>query len=190
MGTAPTPSTTQVARAGTCRPVSPTRSDVPAGGLPTEAHQDLQRQGIDATLISFSTAARAGRDEPTVEDLLRVGEVRRTVVQRLKHCGLTALADDVALIVSELITNAILHDEHGAEVQLLMALFDGRIVIIVADGTAAARTVQHAGECAEHGRGLAIVNAIVGEHHGRWGPTADATGTWCELPVPTARSTG
>ncbi|WP_164496224.1 ATP-binding protein [Streptomyces sp. ADI95-16] len=115
-------------------------------------------------------------------------EVRRTVKQRLTYCGLSDLADNVLLVVSELITNAIRHNSRGTEISFLMVLRDELLLVIVTDGTPAARDPQQAREDAEHGRGLGIVDAIAQEHHGSWGATSDRTGTWCELPVRADRS--
>ncbi|RSS94246.1 ATP-binding protein [Streptomyces sp. WAC05292] len=168
MATATAPSASQPAKVSALGPVT----DGPAS-RPT-------RQTVDATLVSFATDQTAN----TADDLRRVRDVRQTVKQRLALCGLSDLADDVVLVVSELITNAILHSRGGTEVNLLMGLRDGLLLIIVTDGTPTTREARHAGDAAEHGRGLGIVRAIAAEHRGSWGTTSDRTGTWCELPVP------
>ncbi|MCX5278093.1 ATP-binding protein [Streptomyces virginiae] len=168
MATATAPSATQSAKVSTLGP----ETDGPAS-RPT-------RQTVDATLVSFGTGLTA----TTSDDLRRVRDIRQTVKQRLVRCGLSDLADDVVLVVSELITNAILHSRGGAEVNLLMGLRDGLLLIIVTDGTPITREARQAGTAAEHGRGLHIVRAIAAEHCGSWGTTSDRTGTWCELPVP------
>ncbi|MEU3315818.1 ATP-binding protein [Streptomyces sp. NPDC006662] len=157
----------------------PPRAAEPARQLPREA---------DAILLCFRTSPPADHDDPSAEDLLRVAEARRTVLRRMTDCGLgRSLADDVALVVSELLTNAILHGEQSNEVVFMLALRDGLLIIIVTDGAPACRSAHAAPDDAEHGRGLTIVNAIAQEHHGRWGATSDKTGTWCELPVTETR---
>ncbi|MFD4933388.1 ATP-binding protein [Streptomyces virginiae] len=176
MGTATAPSATQPTKASTHQP----RTDQPSGRPP--------QRPVDTTCISFSTTPYAGRADLTAKDLRRVREVRQTVKQRLILCGLPDLVDDMALVVSELVTNAIQHNPRGAEVSFLMELRDGLLLVVVSDGTPTARRAQHAGDGAEHGRGLDIVQAVAEEHHGSWGATSDRTGTWCELPVRTLRS--
>lgn len=58
---------------------------------------------------SFRVAPRHGGDPPRKEDALRVGVMRRITAARLRYFRLEALHDDVMLIVSELLTNALLH---------------------------------------------------------------------------------
>ncbi|MFF4456802.1 ATP-binding protein [Streptomyces goshikiensis] len=175
----------------TATSVQPAPTAADHGEAPLQAAQPQHRvpREADAILLCFRTAPRGEHERPPAEDLLRVEEARRTVMQRMKHCGLTALAHDVVLIVSELLTNAILHGRHGSEIALMIGLRDGLLVIIVTDGNRASRSARPADRNdTEHGRGLLIVNGIAEERHGRWGATSDQTGTWCELPVAEIRS--
>ncbi|MGW1764494.1 ATP-binding protein [Streptomyces sp. NPDC002073] len=168
MATATAPSATQEVKVSAWGP----GTDSPAS-RPT-------RQMVDATLVSFT----ADRTAATADGLRRVRDVRQTVKQRLALLGLSDLADDVVLVVSELITNAILHNRSGTEVNFLMGLRHGLLLIIVTDGTATVREARYPDDAAEHGRGLDIVRTIAAERRGSWGTTSDRTGTWCELPVP------
>lgn len=105
-----------------------------------------------------------------------VGEVRRLVVLRLAEWRLSHLADDVSLIASELVTNAIVHVPDG-KVRVTLAREPEAVVLSVWDGSDA-RPVRKRGleavPCdlvpdaaaldsdheAAGGRGLPIVEAL------------------------------
>ncbi|CAM5515978.1 hypothetical protein STENM223S_03193 [Streptomyces tendae] len=131
----------------------------------------------------FKVAAVAGRP-PRPEDACRVGVMRRIAAARLRYCGLHALTDDVAVIVSELLTNALLHNTTD-EVTLKITAGGGFLRIAVHDGmpgNASPRAVDDA--ASESGRGLPLVGALSTARGGSWG-TADAGATiWCRLAVP------
>ncbi|MFD5633649.1 ATP-binding protein [Streptomyces sp. NPDC127077] len=115
--------------------------------------------------------------------MLRVGASRRIVAARLRRCGLETMTDDVTLIVSELLTNALLHSG-TTEISLTIALRDGCLRITVRDGMAGCAEPAEADAGAESGRGLALVDHLVEENDGAWG-TGDAGAiTWCRLTVP------
>lgn len=75
------------------------------------------------------------------------------------------LADDAAVIVSELSANAILHTASGRQpgsFRLALAISPQMIALSVTDdgGTGQAPKVEHQDQEAEHGRGLGMVNAL------------------------------
>ncbi|MEU2733191.1 ATP-binding protein [Streptomyces griseoviridis] len=75
------------------------------------------------------------------------------------------MADDAALIVSELSTNAIRHTASGSDSSIfhLAVAVSARIVAVsVTDdgGTGAAPKIEHQDHDAEHGRGLDMVSLI------------------------------
>lgn len=123
-----------------------------------------------------------------------VGTARRRTLTALASCGLpTPLLDDVALVVSELVGNAV---RHGAPVPdggvLVSWELDGsRLRIEVCDGGGGPRGLledegprPEAPLSAEGGRGLAIVATIAV----RWGRSV-RDGLTCveaELEVPAA----
>lgn len=87
-------------------------------------------------------------------------------------------ADDAALIVTELGTNALRHTTSGSPLgafHVALALTDQVLAISVTDtgGTSSAPQIQHPGTTATHGRGLGMVTALAshieihGDHHGR-----------------------
>ncbi|MER7181707.1 ATP-binding protein [Streptomyces hyaluromycini] len=74
------------------------------------------------------------------------------------------LADDAALIVSELSTNALLHTSSGRErgsFHLALAVAPQVIALSVTDdGGGSTPKIEHQDQDAEHGRGLGMVSAI------------------------------
>ncbi|MFE1856270.1 ATP-binding protein [Streptomyces sp. NPDC059489] len=109
--------------------------------------------------------------------------MRRIAAARLRYCGLEALIGDLMIIVSELLTNAVLHSG-SQEISLSLALRDGFLRVTVTDGMPGAATQKHVGEKAESGRGLMLVKALAEENGGSWGTADDGAQTWCTLAVP------
>lgn len=134
--------------------------------------------------VSFEIACRRDGTPPSPEDCAWVGAMRRIAMARLQYRGLDALQDDVGFIVSELVTNAILHSG-TTTVSLTMAVQDGDLYLSVADGIPGVPSpVQAAGTDAESGRGLALVDALVKENGGTWGTNDIGAMTWCRLVIP------
>lgn len=117
------------------------------------------------------------------EDRARVRDLRRLAVDRLHAAGLDPLGDDVALIVSELLTNVVVHSGTNAA-SLDMAVLGDVLHLAVTDGMPGGR--EPAGSAdpeAESGRGLYLVDCVVRANGGTWG-TKDVGRVWCELPLP------
>ncbi|MEU3199613.1 ATP-binding protein [Streptomyces sp. NPDC006996] len=116
-------------------------------------------------------------------DAHRVGVLRRIAAARIRHYGLEDLLDEVMLLVSELVTNAVLHSR-TSRVGLVMAVRDGFLHIDVIDGMPGYATLKKVSADAESGRGLALVEAVVKECGGNWGTSDAGRKTWCRLAVP------
>ena len=93
-------------------------------------------------------------------------------------------ADDAALIMSELVANAIAHSRSGQPggtiiIAVETAESDSVTIQVRDSGSSAAPRVQGADISAENGRGLAIVSALAAD----WGSQASDAGrvTWCRL---------
>ncbi|MEU3984430.1 ATP-binding protein [Streptomyces sp. NPDC026672] len=121
--------------------------------------------------------------QPCSEDAARVGAIRRIAAARLRYCGLDALRDDVMLVVSELVTNAVLH-AGTSEVRVSMTVRDGFLVVTVVDGVPGAAATRHTDGNSESGRGLELVEAVARVHGGSWGTSNAGAETWCRLAVP------
>ncbi|MFD7058382.1 ATP-binding protein [Streptomyces sp. NPDC059906] len=109
--------------------------------------------------------------------------MRRIAAARLRYCGLQAMTDDVVVIVSELLTNALLHS--GATTIRLTITFENcSLHIAVHDGMPGRATPRAADDSdSESGRGLVLINALATEAGGEWGTADDGAETWCRLPV-------
>ncbi len=98
---------------------------------------------------------------------------------RLVDWGVGGLADTTTLLVSEAVTNALLHA--GTRAHLAIG-FDGRTVRVeVSDGSAVAPTMKRCSLLGLRGRGLRLIDSLAA----RWGVTPDRRGktVWFELPA-------
>jgi anti-sigma regulatory factor (Ser/Thr protein kinase) len=123
-----------------------------------------------------------GRPEPARLALTRspssVQAARRFIQGRAAAWSLPEPAvDQLVLIGSELVTNAVLHAR--TELTLALELRDGRVRISVTDRSQAPATLRHYRPDALTGRGLGVVAAL----SDRWGVSAAADGkvVWAEL---------
>ena len=110
---------------------------------------------------------------------LSAGAARRFVRDQLRGWGVGVDEDDVALMVSELVTNVGLHARTEAFVRV--TLRDGCLRVEVSDHSAVPIQVRPHAPGAETGRGLRIVEALAED----WGVRADDGGktVWFEVPV-------
>jgi len=105
-----------------------------------------------------------------------VTRARRITRQALEGWGLGRIADDAALIVSELMTNAV-SAAPAADVALYLAADTDRLTLLVWDASPdlPARH-QHDGD-AVSGRGLEIIGALA-DRWGSWGSVAGGKVVW------------
>ncbi len=115
-----------------------------------------------------------------------VAQARRALSDELKAAGICEHAvGDAALVVSELVSNAILHAYPlpGERLKVAWVVDDGFVEVAVSDGGSA--TMPQAGHptpASVSGRGLAIVAHICQT----WGVRTDDVGltVWAILPAP------
>jgi anti-sigma regulatory factor (Ser/Thr protein kinase) len=119
-------------------------------------------------------------------DPAEVGRARRWARKRLAGHGFPAdepLAETVVLLVSELVTNAVVHAGGPAELRLLLPEQahpgGGALRVEVADASARAPHPRRADDEDTHGRGLELIAGLAD----RWGWQREGTGKriWCEL---------
>lgn len=118
-------------------------------------------------------------------DPAEVGRARRWACARLAGSTLgddESLSETLALIVSELVTNAVVHTGSPAVLKLSLACESAERTTLrleVADGSDRAPVPRCAGEEATGGRGLALVDGLAD----RWGWAKEGAGKriWCEL---------
>lgn len=119
-------------------------------------------------------------------DLSAPRTARRLLTLLLEQWGLDDqdLLDSASIVVSELVTNALVHDDDGGPITLALELRGPRITLSVADRSPGvpAQRVARTGD--EGGRGLSIVSQLAS----RWGvePTPSGKRVFAELPVPTS----
>jgi anti-sigma regulatory factor (Ser/Thr protein kinase) len=117
-----------------------------------------------------------------------VGEARRRLISDLNAAdGHGAAACDAALVLSELLSNALLHAAPlpGSTIRVAWRIGEGSVRLSVSDG--GGPTAPELGEPtqgATGGRGLRIVQKL----SRRWGASRDEEGTtvWAEVPSGTA----
>ena len=110
-----------------------------------------------------------------------VGRARRLVAEQCRLWGCGDLAADAELVVSELVTNALLHGDGQCEFRV--SLSDAALRIQVIDAGAGMPDPRTVGQRDEHGRGLLLVSALCAA----WGVEALPGGgkmVWAELLRP------
>ncbi|SFC41977.1 SpoIIE family protein phosphatase [Streptomyces aidingensis] len=131
--------------------------------------------GIPAGDVARWPLERTAREVP---------RARRLVRERLARWDLAgALGDTAALLVSEILTNAVRH-ARGGTVALRLVRADA-LLCEISDEDPELPKLAEAGAADEHGRGLAVVSALARS----WGTSRTARGktVWFELALPARR---
>ncbi|NUS55810.1 MAG: ATP-binding protein, partial [Streptomycetaceae bacterium] len=111
-------------------------------------------------------------------DPAAVAAVRARSARQLAEWGLTDIAFNAELILSELVTNAIRYGSAPIQVRLI---HDRRLICEVSDAGSTAPHLRRAATTDEGGRGLFLVAKFAA----RWGTRYTAQGKviWAELPL-------
>ncbi len=119
----------------------------------------------------------------TIEHTVRgPAQARRVVAECAERFGLADAGDDLVLVVSEMVTNAV---RHGAPPVRLEVLADDETVLVaVADGSERAPVARTAGELEEGGRGMTLVDLLTLDHGVRPGPPGKTV--WATVRRPAA----
>ncbi len=139
----------------------------------------------DGDLMSstFEIKQRPPGGHATPEDGEQVSIMRRRTRECLTARGLASITDEAALIVSELVTNAVVHSG-GRKITVTLSLRKGYLRIDVRDGVPSFHVLpQEPDDADEHGRGLFLVRWLAEEGRGSWGTEDDGANTWCELKL-------
>lgn len=127
-------------------------------------------------------------------DPAEVGRARRWARSRIARSGIgddEPLAETLVLLISELVTNAVVHTGCPAVLRMLFAA-EGGVRVEVADTSDRPPKPRHAQGDDTNGRGLELVDGLAD----RWGwqPEGAGKSIWCELdrvsPVPAGSSSG
>lgn len=115
-------------------------------------------------------------------DSREVGLARRFVLDRCVKWGRPAIADDAAVVASELVANAMVHVHSSCE--LTLGLRGEVLRIEVVDHGAGMPDLHDATADDEHGRGLLVVSIL----STAWGsePRDDGKSVWAELKAEAA----
>ena len=111
-----------------------------------------------------------------------VAQARRFTRDTLERWGLTSLIGTAELLVSELVTNALLHTASPVRLRLIR---DRILTLEVADRDNRTPKLRRVDAFDEGGRGMVLVNDLA---H-RWGNRATQEGkvVWCEIEIPHPR---
>lgn len=105
-------------------------------------------------------------------------QARSAVESWARTVGADRLCDDLTLIVSELVTNAV---RYGAPpVRVAVALDESAVTVSVVDGAPDQPVVRAAAPEAEGGRGMLLIDLLAAEHGVRPEPPGKAV--WAALP--------
>ncbi|MFJ3900288.1 ATP-binding protein [Streptomyces sp. NPDC090025] len=113
-------------------------------------------------------------------DPAEVGRARRWARSRLVGCGIgddEPLAETLVLLISELVTNAVVHT--GCPAVLRMLFGGAGVRVEVADRSDRPPAPRHAAGEDTNGRGLELVDGLAD----RWGWQREGSGKsiWCEV---------
>jgi len=172
------------------REVSPATSVIVFSGTETADRAWIQRHAEGFLLKDDdlrylletleSLGERSGLETSTelISAFTSVATARRFIVSALARWNAGDLAEDAKLLVSELVTNAILHGRGPCSLRICMQ--ENTLRIEVLDGGAGSPEPQLEAWTSEHGRGLQLVNAIATA----WGMESlveDGKRVWADL---------
>ncbi|MBE7187423.1 SpoIIE family protein phosphatase [Jatrophihabitans endophyticus] len=160
------------------------RPTVDIESLPSRLTGELLQDGQDddVAILVARVSERSGADRSDScffdSDVSVVSVARDWTTGVLRGWDVpTALVEDAELIVSELVTNAIVHGTPPVEVRLRLG--GGRVLMEVLDSAVTTPQLRHAKPTDDHGRGLFIMSVLAE----RWGtrPTVNGKSVWCHL---------
>ena len=101
----------------------------------------------------------------------------RAAVCDSDHLQLNGVSDDVALVVSEMVTNAVRHA--APPVHLEVETTDDEVLVAVCDGSPETPALRDPDDDAEGGRGMVLVELLAAEHGVRVQPPGKAV--WARI---------
>ena len=114
-----------------------------------------------------------------------IAAVRQGVRQLLAEWDLVELTDDIVLVVSEMLANALHHADGGVAAIRIHRRPDA-VVIEVSDHGASAPLLGQPAFDDDRGRGMFLIDRLAD----RWGfrRTDDGKVVWCEMAIPESMS--
>ena len=134
-------------------------------------------------MLEVTQAALLEAETSLAGELRSAGEARRFVDETLRRWDCADLLDTVKLLISEMVTNAVVHA--GSDVDVCVQLTDRVVRVSVFDDSPQQPVVKRAAAEETSGRGMALVDAM----SSGWGvePTFKGKRVWFELPRPDLR---
>lgn len=179
------PAHTTAPQASNPRPVTggPRPTEWPS--TPTDALMALATSADTCGAVDPAETVRTAvfRLDPVPES---AGRARRAARTMLTDWRLERLVEDVDLVVSELVTNALLHsgeDDAGAvaPIRFELDLRDARLTCRVVDSSPLPPCPEEAAETAESGRGLILVEALATDWD--WEDLPDGKAVWAAFDL-------
>ena len=148
------------------------RCEVTLAGRCGEVVAPAVSEVLDGAEVSFErTPQRVGE-----QDLQWPSRIRHIGCARVRLWGVEELLDDVGVIISELVTNALLYGD-GQVIGFRISLHATEVRIEVSDGSPDVPFVRDAGPEDGGGRGMPLVSKLAD----RWGTSDGGTHTWCTV---------
>ncbi|MGW7278849.1 ATP-binding protein [Streptomyces sp. NPDC054844] len=138
---------------------------------------------IDPGLTQAGSASATVRalEISIAADRALVAEVRHSVRTALESWGVGAIADDMAVVASELASNALKHA--GGEATVRLRLAEGQALLEVDDSSMRRPVSRRVGAEVEEGRGLFLVQALAADWGWRYRQGGGKT-VWASVPAP------
>lgn len=178
-------------------PRKPDRSVAPLADAGSKTGALPYQGGCAVTEPPFVLVGTGGEGEPQfgasfAADPSAISPVRRRLRILLRENGLEHVADDVALICQELMSNAVQHGCLGlpasTTLKIIVVWSDARLRAVVQDPSEEKPTEQDASCSRTSGRGLRLVDEL----SDRWGvetpPDGSGKAVWTELDSPRRRA--
>jgi CheY-like chemotaxis protein/anti-sigma regulatory factor (Ser/Thr protein kinase) len=156
------------------------RSHALAGGAVGVVSKSEDLQALLRVLGDVVAPAETKQVETSLpNDSSSPGAARRLVTKACREWGCEGVIDAALLVVTELVTNAVVHA--GSQCDLRVQLRDGVLRLEVDDEGGGTPDLQRSSDSEEHGRGLFLVSAMSMS----WGigPTPAGKTVWAELLV-------
>jgi hypothetical protein len=107
---------------------------------------------------------------------------------RLAEWGLSAIVDDAEVVVSELVTNALLAppelEESPALIRLWLLGAASQLVVVVWDGSRQPPELTQVPAMAENGRGVWLISMLSSDWGWYWHPGMGGKCVWAEFRIP------
>jgi anti-sigma regulatory factor (Ser/Thr protein kinase) len=161
---------------------------IPRGGNPRSGQSMTPLRGAGSAALGGAPASLSTRiTVPATADAPRIA--RRLIAVHTEAFP-ESMRDDAEVLISELVTNAVLHGRPAITVELTTSATAVRVAVHDTSPTLPELSVHIPSRGQETGRGLLIVDALCSD----WGITAseDTPGktVWCELSAPVPASGG